>query len=118
MTTFIDFLLSGNCCGLAALCEKPLEPLSRVVRENIACYLHMMIQPQLPRKIDYAPAHACFGLPGSINQPCDAGVKNCAHAHYAGLERDVKRAIDEAVIIHMPRRVAQRHHFGMGRWIG
>ena len=72
-----------------------------------------MIQFFFCGEIHYAAAHTSLGVAGTEYNALHSRVQHRTYAHHARLQRDVKLAINEAVVFEVLRRLAQRDDFGV-----
>ena len=108
----------GCQCALALLgtlvLKKSFQQMGAVRCQHAALHLCLVVQTRVAKQIHHRTRSAGFGFRRAKHHPAHAGVEQRAAAHGAGLQRDIQRAVAQAVIAHGAGTCAQRVHFGMG----
>jgi len=96
-----------------ALRKEFAQHLTAFFGKNAAGDLGLVIQFGLCEQVEHATGTARFGVMGAEYYPLEASVQDCAYAHHAGLQRDVKLAVWQAIVAPLLGRLPQRHDFGV-----
>ncbi len=86
---------------------------SGLLGQHAGCNFDLMIQFVARQKLKTGAEGATFGIIGAVDESWDTRLDDCAGAHRARLERDIKSGVGKAIVAENSRGFAQHNDFGM-----
>jgi hypothetical protein len=98
----------------AASGEKNLKQGDGFFGAHARCDLHAMVRAIVAQNFEAGANRAAFGLFCAVDETGYARLDHCPGTHRAGLDCDVERGAEQAIITDTEGCVTQRENFGVG----
>jgi hypothetical protein len=97
--------------------EERLDDGGTVGGEDAGCDFDLVVEARVGKNFKAGSDRAALWVVDTVDKSRDAGLDNCSGAHGAGLDGDVQRGVNEAIVAKQVRGFAKNDHFCMGRWV-